>query len=386
MTFVVNTIKQDSKETKKPQNIQFLLDLSSPLFARKFIEESSLVLLSLGDYSWDLNSFGPLYVIVSFEAKEIRVVSTKDFNLKSFVLLFLGLWFDVIDWNYFVDPQTPEQIKKVIDVCKKELEIQQESQKDAAKEEQEKEKKFYYQDDWLEKAKNVIAWSLDKVNSLLVDKWAFISAKDLRTIKIKVEELKKMRMWTNYEKIRDMLQELFSIVDRIEEDYYASLEDSSEKLFDWTSVTAVDLERQVSILEKVQQQQMFWWNVSVKRKDYVAFGEVLIYLMFLKKDFIELFQKILLYVYRIFDFMQLGLIIILVFLWWSVVYFLLLSSSKWLDNIYYSFFTLWFLWLLSFLFSYIKSKNPLLIWVFFVVMIVLYFVWIPILKHTFAFS
>ncbi|MDD3263167.1 MAG: hypothetical protein PHR61_05010 [Candidatus Absconditabacteria bacterium] len=386
MTFVVNTIKQDSKETKKPQNIQFLLDLSSPLFARKFIEESSLVLLSLGDYSGDLNSFGPLYVIVSFEAKEIRVVSTKDFNLKSFVLLFLGLGFDVIDGNYFVDPQTPEQIKKVIDVCKKELEIQQESQKDAAKEEQEKEKKFYYQDDGLEKAKNVIAWSLDKVNSLLVDKGAFISAKDLRTIKIKVEELKKMRMGTNYEKIRDMLQELFSIVDRIEEDYYASLEDSSEKLFDGTSVTAVDLERQVSILEKVQQQQMFGGNVSVKRKDYVAFGEVLIYLMFLKKDFIELFQKILLYVYRIFDFMQLGLIIILVFLGGSVVYFLLLSSSKWLDNIYYSFFTLGFLGLLSFLFSYIKSKNPLLIGVLFVVMIVLYFVGIPILKHTFALS
>lgn len=386
MTFVVNTIKQDSKETKKPQNIQFLLDLESPLFARKIIEESSLVLLSLADYNWDVNSFGSLYVIISFEGKEIRLVWTKDFNLKSFVLLFLGLWFDVVDGNYFVDPQTPEQIKKVIDVCKKELEIQQESQKDAAKQEQEKEKKIYYQDDWLEKAKNVIAWSLDKVNSLLVDKWAFVSAKDLRTIKIKVEELKKMRMWTNYEKIRDMLQELFSIVDRIEEDYYASLEDSSEKLFDWTSVTAIDLERQVSILEKVQQQQMFWWNVSVKRKDYVAFGEVLIYLMFLKKDFIELFQKILLYVYRIFDFIQLGLIIILVFLWWSIVYFLLFSSSKSLDNIYYSFFTLWFLWLLSFLFSYIKFKNPLLVSVFFVIMVVLYFVWIPILKHTFALS
>ena len=386
MTFVVNTIKQDSKETKKPQNIQFLLDLDSPLFARKLIEESSLVLLSLADYNWDTNTFGPLYVIISFDGKEIRVVWTKDFNLKSFVLLFLGLWFDVIDGNYFVDPQTPEQIKKVIDICKKELEIQQESQKDAAKEEQEKEKKIYYQDDWLEKAKNVIAWSLDKVNSLLVDKWAFVSAKDLRTIKIKVEELKKMRMWTNYEKIRDMLQELFSIVDRIEEDYYSSLEDSSEKLFDWTSVTAIDLERQVSILEKVQQQQMFWWNVSVKRKDYVAFGEVLIYLMFLKKDFIELFQKILLYVYRIFDFIQLGLIITLVSLWLSIIYFLVFSSTKSLDNVYYSFFTLWFLWLLSFLFSYIKSKNPLLVSVFFVIMIVLYFVWIPILKHTFALS
>jgi hypothetical protein len=38
-------------------------------------------------------------------------------------------------------------------------------------------------------------------------------------------------MGTNYEKIRDMLQELFSMVDHIEEDYYASLEDMSQPIF-----------------------------------------------------------------------------------------------------------------------------------------------------------
>ncbi len=386
MTFVVNTIKQESWDAKKPQNIQLLLDLDSPLFARKFVEDSWLILLSLNDYTWDVNSFGPLYVNVVFENKEIRVIWTKDFNLKSFFLLFLGLWFEIVDGNYFVDPQTPEQIKKVIDVCKNEIQSQQDSQQSVQKQEEEKERKIYYQDEWLEKAKNVIAWSLEKVNSLLVDKWAFVSAKDLRTIKIKVEELKKMRMWTNYEKIRDMLQELFSIVDRIEEDYYASLEDSSERLFDWTSVTKVDLERQMSILEKVQQQQMFGWSVPVKRKDYVAFGEVLIYLMFLKKDFMELFQNILLYVYRIFDFLQLGLIMILVFLGWSVVYFSILSSFSLLNTVYYSFFALWFMWLLTFLFSYIKAKNPLFVGILFVVLVILYFVSIPVLKHTFALS
>lgn len=386
MTFVLNTIKQESWDAKKPQNIQLLLDLDSPLFARKFVEDSWLILLSLNDYTWDVNSFGPLYVNVVFENKEIRVIWTKDFNLKSFFLLFLGLWFEIVDGNYFVDPQTPEQIKKVIDVCKNEIQSQQDSQQSVQKQEEEKERKIYYQDEWLEKAKNVIAWSLEKVNSLLVDKWAFVSAKDLRTIKIKVEELKKMRMWTNYEKIRDMLQELFSIVDRIEEDYYASLEDSSERLFDWTSVTKVDLERQMSILEKVQQQQMFGWSVPVKRKDYVAFGEVLIYLMFLKKDFMELFQNILLYVYRIFDFLQLGLIMILVFLGWSVVYFSILSSFSLLNTVYYSFFALWFMWLLTFLFSYIKAKNPLFVGILFVVLVILYFVSIPVLKHTFALS
>ncbi|HCY20334.1 TPA: hypothetical protein DIC40_00380 [Patescibacteria group bacterium] len=74
MTFVVNTIKQDSQGTQKPQNIQFLLEIESPLFARKFIEESSLVLLSLVDYSGAVDSFGPVYVVVSFENQRIRIV------------------------------------------------------------------------------------------------------------------------------------------------------------------------------------------------------------------------------------------------------------------------------------------------------------------------
>lgn len=386
MTFVVNTIKQDSQGTQKPQNIQFLLEIESPLFARKFIEESSLVLLSLVDYSGAVDSFGPVYVVVSFENQRIRIVWKKDFSIRDLCLFFLRLWFVIEDCNYFLEPQTPEQTKKVLDLCKKELDEQQQSEKAQIKQQQEAEKKIYYQDDWLEKAKQVIARSLEKVNSLLTDKWAFVSAKDLRTIKGKVEELKKMRMWTNYEKIRDMLQELFSIVDRIEEDYYASLEDTSQSLFPWTTVTSIDLERQVSVLEKVQQQQMFWGTVSVKRKDYVALWEILVYLMFLKKDFVHIFQNILLYVYRIFDWLQIGLLIILVVLWGSVVYFLLFSATTTLFPLYYSFFSLGFLGLLTFLFSFIKAKNPLVVGMLFVLMIVFYFVGIPLLKHTFALS
>lgn len=385
MTFVVNTIKQDDWDNKNPQNIKFLLNLDSPLFARKFIEKSSLVLLWLDDYKSDPSSFWPVFVNLMFDWQKILLVWTKEFTIKTFILFFLGLWFDVVDWNYFVDPQSPEQIKKVIDICKKELKDDEKIEKEFLQKKADSDK-VYYKDEWLAKAKNVIAWSLAKVNSLLLDKWAFVSAKNLRIIKEKVEELKKLRMWTNYEKIRDMLQELFSLVDRIEEEYYDSLKDSSECLFEWTCVTEVDLERQVSILEKVQQQQMFWWKVSVKRKDYVVLWKILIYLMFLKKDFLTLFKNLLSYVYLIFDFLQIGIILILIFLWTSVVYFSLISSDSWLINIYYSFFSLWFLGLLSFLFSYIKSKNPLIIWIAFTIMLVVYFTIIPILKNTFALS
>jgi hypothetical protein len=40
MTFVVNAIKQDNEDSKKSEHIQFLLEVDSPLFARKFLEKS----------------------------------------------------------------------------------------------------------------------------------------------------------------------------------------------------------------------------------------------------------------------------------------------------------------------------------------------------------
>lgn len=386
MTFVVNTIKQVSTGSKNPQNIQFLIDIESPLLVRKIIEQSGLVLLSLTDFSWKPESFGPVYVVVVFDNQKVRIVWKKDFSLKDFVSFCFGLWFIVEDANYFVEAQTPEQIKKIFEICKKELDDQKSAEQAVIQKVKDTERKIYYEDDWLEKAKKVIAWSLEKVNTLLTEKWAFVSAKDLRTIKEKVEELKKLRMGTNYEKIRDMLQELFSMVDHIEEDYYASLEDTSQAIFSWTKVTEVDLERQVSILEKVQQQQMFWWNVPVKRKDYVAFWAILVYLMFLKKDFLEMFQNIYFYVYRIFDWFQIGLLMICIILWGSILYLWLFSFENSLYIIYYSFFSLGFLGILAFIFSRIKAKNPLFVALLFVFMIVIYFVGIPLLKHTFALS
>jgi len=384
MTFVVNTIKQGSQESQKSQNIQFLVDLESPLFVRKFVEELWLVLLSLDDYLNKPESFGPVYIVLNFENKQIRVFGKKEFTLKDLILFFLYLWLEVENANYVNEPQTPEQIKKVIEVCKNEIESQKQVEKAYAVK-QEAERKVYYENDWLEKAKKVIERSLEKVNTLLLDKWAFISAKDLRIIKEKIEELKKLRMWTNYEKIRDMLQDLFSMVDHIEEDYYNSLEDSSQTLFDWTVVTSVDLEKQVSVLEKVQQQQMFWWKVPVNRKDYVAFWEILIYLKFLKKDFLKLFQNLLLYVNRIFDFLQLWLLIVIIVLWFGLVYLLLISSQN-STNIYYSLFSLGFLGIVSYIFSAFKAKNPFFVTILFIFMIVVYFVGIPILKNTFALS
>jgi hypothetical protein len=39
MAFVANVLKED-KETRKTLNLQFLIDHESPLFARKFLQQS----------------------------------------------------------------------------------------------------------------------------------------------------------------------------------------------------------------------------------------------------------------------------------------------------------------------------------------------------------
>ncbi len=377
MTFVVNIIKQD-KNQKKPANIKLLLDTDSPMMARKFIENTGLVLLGLNDYKWDSSSFWPVFVDVAYDKQEMRVIGKSDFSLKDLFMFFLELEMDVVGWNTFVNPKSNEEINQILLECKKEIEeaiklAQEYMQKS------DNSQKIYLESEWLARAKDVIAWSLDKVNTLLVDKWAFVSSKDLRLIKEKVESLKKLRMWTNYEKIRDMLQELFSIVDHIEEDYFASLKDESTVLFDWTVVTQNDLERQVSILEKVRKQQEFGGTVPAKRKDYVIFGRFLVFLSFLKKDLLNLFKNSLSYVDRIFDFLQIWVVMAI-----CILSFFLVFGGTNLENIYYSLFSLWFLWFLAYIFSLFKIKNPLTTIVIFVLMFIFYYISLPILKNTFA--
>ncbi len=389
MTFVVNTIKQAKTTSENTQitsgdNIELLLDIEDISLARKFIEKTSLVLLSIEKYVWDVSTFWHVYAIIPFEDQQIRVVWTNSFNLKTLFSLFLSLWFDVIDGNYFDDLQQSEQIQKVLFICKKEVLDSKHEEKYILEKQQEKERKIYYQSQDLDKAKEVIERTLNKVDFLLLDREAFISSKDRRSLKEKTDEIKKLRMWTNYEKMKDILWDIFLLIDHIDEEYYKALQSQSTVLFSWTSVTFSDVEKEILLVELMKKWSLLGGYIPSRRKDYISFWQTFSYLLFIKKDFLTFLGNIFSYFYRIFDFIQIGSLIIIVFLSISIIYFLLFSPITSLNFIYYQFFSLWFLWLLNYLFSLLKIKNPLLFIVFFGIMLVSYYILLSLLKHSFV--
>lgn len=159
--------------------------------------------------------------------------------------------------NTFADVQSLEQSQRVIDLCTSELAQTQQQAQVLEQKKEDTQKKVYYSDANLEKAKEVIAWITDKVDDLLLQKQAYIPAKDLKTIKEMIEELKKMRMGTNYERTRDLLQELVGMIDSIQQSYFDSVQDQSQPIFPGSVVSEIDLERALSILELVGKQQQF---------------------------------------------------------------------------------------------------------------------------------
>ncbi|MEI7919154.1 MAG: hypothetical protein WCH65_02885 [bacterium] len=58
-----------------------------------------------------------------------------------------------------------------------------------------------------------------------------IESQDLKKIKSLSEELKKLRMGTNFEKISECVQEILILLEKISAEYYSRTKPSTETIF-----------------------------------------------------------------------------------------------------------------------------------------------------------
>ena len=382
MTFVVNAIKQEKEQTN---SYLFLLDIDSQAIAREIIQSSGMILLSLTKYTQDKTEFGPMYVKILYNGNTYDIVSSTSFTLKDLCLFCVYAGLDVVDVNFFEDPQSSEQVNRIISFCKKTYADEKAKEiEEQIKMKQEAEKKKYFEDRLLKDSKIAVAWILDKIETLLKDKRIHIPSKDQKWIDTQLNEIKKQRMWSNYEKIKVLAQDLFVFINSLEDTHYTSLVDNSQTIFKETAVSQYDLDKQTDILEEVKYQSSFGGTVLWFRREYLNLP-ILPYFLFLQKDFFSLFNDIWLLLYRLFDVILLVLILIFAFLAWILAFnkFFLLGLST--ISIYYNLISLWRFALLLFTASWfrIKNKTPILAWLLLGVVAV-YFITLPIIEHSFT--
>ncbi len=287
MTFSVNGIKQE-KEQK--YNVEMLVCVDAPLLARKILEQTNILILSIKEFPADKTTFGDIYFTISLNFQDIDIV-TKYTDIQEAAKFFTFIGFDIQHINSFSKPVSQKEMDTIVSAAKKEAEKKKEEIRKQIADQEEKERKVY-EDEKLVSAKKIVDTVFQKVEECTKRAGGLVGIQDSKKIKSLVEELKKLRMGTNFEKIRDTIQELFTMMEHINDDYYSSIQDVNDTISDESLVTNVDVQRELERMENVKLLKALHAKISLKNQDYATFGPSAIYRKFLQKDILMKFSDV----------------------------------------------------------------------------------------------
>jgi hypothetical protein len=279
MTFSVNGIKQEKNERYK---VEMLVCVDAPLLARKILEEENVLILSLKEYSEDKETFGDIYFTINLNFQEITMVTTYT-DIQEACDFFTFVGFSITNINSYSKPLTKTEVLAIIEKAQRDAELKRIQVQEQLDKKEAQERKVY-QDAHLEAAKKIIVRVFEKVEETTKRSAGTVAILDTKRIHDLTEELRKLRMGTNFEKIRDTIQELFAIMETIDNEWYASIQNPSTTILPGSIVTPVDVDRELDRMETTKILKSLNAKIAGKNQDYVLFGSSAIFWKFLQKD------------------------------------------------------------------------------------------------------
>lgn len=385
MTFIVNGIKEGFN---KKYNIEFLLWVNSVLLAKKIMEDVGIIVLSMKEYKEANEMFGNLYFKINYQQQDITIVSKFDGTLSQACNFFLTTWFKLIDINTFQNPETNENSQKIIADTIREVQEQQKEQKIIIQQKQEAEKKIY--DDerlWIDK--KAIEWILNKIEEVKVLAQGYISWKDLKILKERAEELKKLKLWTNHERIKDLMEEVTTTIENLENNFYDEKKDEETNILSDSLVTNRDVIQELHKLEKIKKLKEIGGKIKTNEQDYLVFNKGKIIQKFLTKDIFYFFSTqtyLTNMIYNTYDLIEIGIMIVLIginiYIPYNIIFWLWSETSH--TYIYQKDISIWLLWLILYWVKYFRTKNIARLIALVPVIIILYYSILRIIQNNLA--
>ena len=235
-----------------------------------------------------------------------------------------------------------------------------------------------FDDQKLEKTLRLTKEFLDKVPVFLAKAKNTLSRSELKILEDQRQELSKLKMWNNEEKISAFLEKAYDDYNNLEQKYL-SFQDSPNIDVSWSNITDAYLLSEISKLEKAKNLLKIWWAKSWEDVLYGNLWWFLLYLKLIKKDLIFKLKNFSQHFSEIFHYITLFFFFITVL---SSFYLSIINKN---DFIFVIMICSWIFGLVFFGISFIKKwwnlLNILLLLWWFVVSIAL----IRILKQFFIF-
>lgn len=355
MFYEVTGIKEQNEESI---NIHFLIEQEGPGAVRNLLQGHDIIILWIKEAMWEEGSFGPISCTISENNKE-TVIIVKNEELFAAAEFLFELWFEVIDINFIKNPESVEKIAKILSDAKDQIQSEV-TQKQLEITEQKEVSKKVYQDKELKKLQTILDEIFEYLTKLYPKiEWVIIPERIQRLRQLE-ETLKKLRMWRNSIKIKEVLNILFKLLEKIQLTYFEKAKKDNKfwsKLFEETQVLERELIQEYQKFKRSETIKALNIKQSKEDKYYVFLEKNGIYRRFLKKDLLQKLKNKQVFGYKFFDFAEFILIVICVELGLYVRVQELLFSGGDTQHIFIILLHIGILALLLFAVSFLKKKN-----------------------------
>lgn len=306
MTFYVNGIKQ---QKDKKYTVEMLVYVENESLVRKFLEAQNILILSVKDFTSDEKAFGDITMTVQYNDQNIGILSKyTDIEKACEFFSFIGLNLQTINSN--LQSVSSEKSAEII-TKSKEKALEKKQHQIEVKQEEEAEEKNIYVDQNLVSAKQIILNIFEKIATTITRAESIIDIQEMKKINALTEELKKLRMGTNLEKITEVIQKIFLWIEKIDNQRFDLQKKESEYVFSESIIHLTDVDRELERMENIEILKSMGIKISLKNKDYVVFGKSALFWKFLQKDIFNKWGNISNILFPLYDIVEFILLIVI---------------------------------------------------------------------------
>ena len=315
------------------------------------LRQYKLVALELYEYNKDkIEKYWIIKILIDFEWEEIRLLTNaKEIENEIYLLSLIG--FDIKNINYVSEEKKIESTV-ISDTLKTEKEKAQLwiKEQNSNVEQNRKKNEEIFDDQKLEKTQKLARELLQKIPIFIEKAKDTISKNELKELYAQQQELSKLEMWSNVEKISSYIETIYANYSRLEQEFL-SIQDSPNIDISGSNVSEAYLASEITKLEKAKSLQKLWWAKKWDDALYANFWETFLYFRLMKKDIISKFKNFSLDFNKIFWYLSLSFCIITLL---STIYILTINKNdiSFVVMIYSSVF-----WLILFCTKFIKKES-----------------------------
>ena len=363
-------------------DLDLLLSWWDEDFIRKFLWIRWVVIVSIGEFKENPNTFWNINISVVFDDTEIQILTQWD-NLDERLYFIIFLWLAPVKANYVNNPISEDEVQKLIE--SNTLKIKEEDEK--VKEQKElaelKEQKKY-EESWIKDGLNVINANIDRIEQIMKAWEWLLSWSEIKKLDDYLNEMKKIRLWTNFNKMAALVLDAHILVRDAEEKIIEAYNSKNFLIDQNSSITNIDMLSEYFNYNRISEKavlQPAWLTTKESMSSVMKTNSIFVNLLW--RDISYTFKNTSLdelidITIHLVEYMTLTAIVVVSTLW-------LFGQLLWYDKFsLYLLPAMWWLWLLLYLYWGLKIKWVFVKFICFVVLAFIYWRWLVLLLNTFA--